>query len=367
VIAMRFGVFTIGDRYSGASPDTGESAVEDAVELAVAAEAAGFDHFWVAEHHFLSSGSLPSPPVVLSAVASRTTRLRLGPLVAVLPLHEPIGLAEEYACVDRLSAGRLELAVGSGYMNREFRGFGLDPTARSLELDRRLPIVLAAWGGAETRSMATALPVRLNVRPAQRPYPPVWVAAGRPEAIRSIGRRGLGVALIPYATLDRLEALRPVVEAYTAALPAGVTPRILAAFHAGVGPETRRIGCLQRFLDSRSDPEDPGLSEFRRQRPGMCQARRVAADGLTLFGSAQTVRDRVRWLGEIGVTDVVGIFDFGGASLEESIASMNGWASLVGVGAGAADPGKTGHPGEARVRAAPGPDCAESLAPLASG
>jgi alkanesulfonate monooxygenase SsuD/methylene tetrahydromethanopterin reductase-like flavin-dependent oxidoreductase (luciferase family) len=346
---MRFGVFTVGDRYPGQAPGPDQDALRDAVELAVAAEGAGFDHFWVAEHHFLPSGSLPSPAVLLSAVASRTTRLRIGPLVAVLPLHEPIGLAEEYASVDRLSAGRLELAVGSGYMHREFRGFGLDPALRSYAFQDSLPKVLSALSGEATRSTLSAAPVRLNVQPIQRPHPPVWVAAARPEAIRGIGRRGLGVALIPYATLDGIEALQPVVEAYLSALPTGVTPRVLAAFHAGAGPEDHMVGRLQRFLDSRADPEDANLSEFRRRRPGMCQARRLVEDGLTLLGPMNTVRDRIRWLGEIGVTDIAGIFDFGGPTIYEAVESMNTWAAMLGVGARTALPREAQAAGAVRV------------------
>jgi alkanesulfonate monooxygenase SsuD/methylene tetrahydromethanopterin reductase-like flavin-dependent oxidoreductase (luciferase family) len=363
---MRFGVFTIGDRYPSLPPTDNDDAVRDAVELAEAAELAGFDHFWVAEHHFLPSGSLPAPPVVLAAVASRTTHLRMGPLVSVLPLHEPIGLAEEYASVDRLSAGRLELGVGSGYMDREFRGFGLDAAHRSSEFDDRLPKVLSALRGEETRSVTSAPPVRLNVRPVQRPYPPVWVAAGRPDAIRAIGRRGLGVALIPYATLDGIEELRPVVETYRSALPPGVAPRILAAFHAGPGASDHRLDRLQRFLDSRSDPGDARLAEFRRRRPAMCHAHRLVEDGLTLIGSAKVVRERIRWLGEIGVTDLAGIFDFGGAPLAESVESMTTWAAVVGVGRGAVEPHVLPFRGTAPASWASDPEVVGSPSPAGS-
>jgi alkanesulfonate monooxygenase SsuD/methylene tetrahydromethanopterin reductase-like flavin-dependent oxidoreductase (luciferase family) len=328
---MRFGAFTVADAYPAPDGTLDRDPVRQAVELAVHAESAGFDHFWVGEHHFHHSGAVPSPPVVLAAAASRTRRLRMGPLVAVLPLHDPVRLAEEYATLDRLSDGRLELGVGSGYMRREFRGFGLDSSTRSTRFAENLPMFVSALQGEAIRSGPTASPIHLNVRPVQRPHPPIWVAAGRPGSIRDVGRRGFGVALIPYATLSGMDAFAGAVQSYLHELPDGVEPRVLAAFHVGVGRRERTLQRLQRFLDSRPDPEDPELAAYRSGHPDLVVAEHLVDRGLALVGSPSELQERVRELRATGVTDLVGIFDFGGATLRETVEAMRAWAVIVGL------------------------------------
>ncbi|MCI4335663.1 MAG: LLM class flavin-dependent oxidoreductase [Thermoplasmata archaeon] len=331
---MRFGAFTIADTYPTDPRSFDRDPVREAVELAVHSERLGFDQFWVGEHHFHRSGAIASPAVVLAAAAARTRRIRLGPLVAVLPFHDPIRLAEAYATLDRLSNGRLELAVGSGYMGREFRGFGLDPAARSVDFAERLPRLVAALRGEPVQTRPTAPPVSLNVDPVQRPHPPLWVAAGRPASIRDVGRRGHGIALIPYATLSDIDELPETVRSYRRSLPRDVEPRVLAAFHVAVGDRDRPVRRLQRFLDSRLDPEDARLAAHRSQHPDLGVAGTLADRGLTLIGAPAELRERVHWLEEIGVTEIAGIFDFGGAPFEETVRSMQGWAGVAALAEG---------------------------------
>lgn len=105
---------------------TEREVVKEQFELMVAAEDLGFDKIQPAEHHFSEYGYLASPQVSLAAVAARTKRLRLGTGVVVLPFHNPIRVAEDFAFLDLLSDGRVELGVGRGYQPMEFAGFGID-------------------------------------------------------------------------------------------------------------------------------------------------------------------------------------------------------------------------------------------------
>src|SRR3954470_19364948 len=110
------------------------------------AEGLGFDSVWPAEHHFSEYGYCASPQVSLAAVAARTTRIRLGTGVVVLPFHNPIRVAEDFAFLDLMSDGRVDLGVGRGYQPIAFKGFGMaEQQARSRTIfggDRPDPQVL---------------------------------------------------------------------------------------------------------------------------------------------------------------------------------------------------------------------------------
>src|ERR1700720_768699 len=107
---MEFGVFDHLDRHGGALADY----YEDRLKIAEAYDRAGFYAYHLAEHHSTPLGMSPSPSVFLSAVIQRTRRLRIGPLVYLLPLYHPLRLIEEVCMLDNLSGGRLQLGVGRG-------------------------------------------------------------------------------------------------------------------------------------------------------------------------------------------------------------------------------------------------------------
>ncbi|WP_329524933.1 LLM class flavin-dependent oxidoreductase [Streptomyces sp. NBC_01462] len=106
----------------------------NAQELFVVADELGVDTGWVAQHHVQAGGGgLSSPWTFLAHAAARTTRIRLGTAITVLPLEDPVRLAEDVAVVDTLSGGRVEIGVGSGYSDTEYAAFGQD-VARKREL-----------------------------------------------------------------------------------------------------------------------------------------------------------------------------------------------------------------------------------------
>ena len=94
--------------------------VADIIDEAVYAEEAGLHSAWIGEHHFSTLGLLSCPDLVLANVAARTRQIRLAPAVTVLPLHHPIRVAEQWATLDLLSAGRVDFAAGRGYDRREY-------------------------------------------------------------------------------------------------------------------------------------------------------------------------------------------------------------------------------------------------------
>src|SRR5262245_46947483 len=116
---------------------------EERLRLLEVADTAGFFCYHLAEHHATPLGMAPSPALFLAAAAQRTRRIRLGPLVYLLPLYNPLRLIEEVSMLDQLSGGRLELGVGRGVVPYELRYFGVDPDETRAIFDEALAVLLA--------------------------------------------------------------------------------------------------------------------------------------------------------------------------------------------------------------------------------
>jgi alkanesulfonate monooxygenase SsuD/methylene tetrahydromethanopterin reductase-like flavin-dependent oxidoreductase (luciferase family) len=327
---VKLSAFTVVD----VAPDSWEARpdrYEAVLRLASAADEAGLANLWIAEHHFQPGGVCPSPPVLLSACAVRTSRIGLGVLVSVLPFHRPIELAEQYAMVDRLSGGRLRLGVGSGYIPLEFEGFGVDPATKRDRFDRNLEILLAALDGREVTGEAPgSAPVRLNVLPVQRPHPPLWIAVQRREAIPFVARRGASLALVPYATVAGLSELGDQVREFRRHLPDGARAEVAAAVHvyAGDRPDRARAA-FQRYLDARLGTQSTFYREKAARDPHAASATSLEAAGFALFGDPHDVAERLRAFEAAGVDEALGIFDFGGLPSADVDASVRALAAAL--------------------------------------
>ena len=320
---VRVGAFTVVDRYEASGRDAADR-VTEVVRLAESVEAARLASLWVAEHHFHDDGVCPSPPVLLAACAMRTRTIRLGSLVSVLPFHRPIDVVEEYALVDRLSRGRLNFGVGSGYLASELDAFGVPATEKRARFESTLRDVLDAFAGRPIRvAGADSPPVRANVEPVQRPHPPLWIAVQRREALAHVAARGASVALIPYATVSDLPELREEIAEYRQALPPGVPGEVAVAVHIYAGPrdDGARIA-FHRYVASRLAAGSTFLAQKTRERPSHASPEAIEAAGLALLGSPDHVALGLERFARVGVDEVLGIFDFGGLAPDEVDASV---------------------------------------------
>ncbi|WP_103957362.1 LLM class flavin-dependent oxidoreductase [Nonomuraea solani] len=138
---MRIGVFIVAAQFPGQEPGR---VLANAVELIVAAEEAGFDDAWIAEHHFMSYGVCPSATTLAAAAIGRTTRIGLGTAVSVLSTRHPVALAEQAAMLHHLSGGRFTLGVGRGgpWVDLEVFGTGVERYERGF--GESLDLLLAA-------------------------------------------------------------------------------------------------------------------------------------------------------------------------------------------------------------------------------
>jgi hypothetical protein len=203
---MKYGILTLGDNL--ADPNTGTTTSVDRryrqiVDLAVRAEEFGFDGFYVGEHHFCDY-VVSSPAVLLAFIAERTSRLRLGTGVSLLAHHDPVRIAEDYATLDVLSGGRVELVVGRGLLRRTYVDFGQDPDASREIFGEKLQLLTRLWSDRAVswtgRHRSPLDTVTVAPRPLQRPYPPVWIAgayvAGR-DRQASLDRAARWDGLLP--------------------------------------------------------------------------------------------------------------------------------------------------------------------------
>ncbi|MEV5754988.1 LLM class flavin-dependent oxidoreductase [Actinoallomurus sp. NPDC052308] len=210
---MRVGIFLLAAQFPGQSDGEVLSAT---VEAAVAAEQAGFDDVWFAEHHFMSYGICPSAATLAAYVLGRTNRIAVGTAVSVLSTAHPVALAEQAALLDQVSAGRFRLGVGRGGPWVDLEVFGMGLARYESGFTESLDLLLA--GLSRSRLSATGptftfREVPMVPRPRTRPYPPVVVACTSADTAALAAERGLPMLLGLH--LDD-EGRRRMVDAYTA-------------------------------------------------------------------------------------------------------------------------------------------------------
>jgi alkanesulfonate monooxygenase SsuD/methylene tetrahydromethanopterin reductase-like flavin-dependent oxidoreductase (luciferase family) len=192
---MRVGVFLLAARFPGHSDGEVLAAT---VETAIAAERAGFDDVWFAEHHFMSYGVCPSATTLAAYILGRTQRIEVGTAVSVLPTQHPVALAEQAALLDQVSGGRFRLGVGRGgpWVDLEVFGTGL-PRYES-GFAESLDLLLAALTRARISAAGPTFAFRevpIVPQPRTRPHPAVVLACTSPTTAALAAERGLPMLL----------------------------------------------------------------------------------------------------------------------------------------------------------------------------
>src|ERR1700686_3364024 len=146
---MRFGLFGGASARRGVAVAETSRGYQEFIDLHVEAEALGLHSSFVTEHHFTKIGQISATLTLLTWIAARTTRLRLGTAILVLPWHNPVLLAEQVATLDLLSAGRFDLGVGKGYRHNEFAGFAMRPEEAEPRFEEVLAVLCRALSSNE--------------------------------------------------------------------------------------------------------------------------------------------------------------------------------------------------------------------------
>jgi alkanesulfonate monooxygenase SsuD/methylene tetrahydromethanopterin reductase-like flavin-dependent oxidoreductase (luciferase family) len=195
-MTLQFGIFD----WVEASPRSPAEVYEHKLELAAAADRAGFHGLFIAEHHGTPLSIDGSPSVLLSAIFQRTRRLRAGALTFCLPWYKPYRFHSEVCMLDHLSNGRLELGVGRGVSPIESLIFGLKSIEESRERYREtLEVFFEACKNPALNFQGKFYEYRdveLHVKPRQRPYPPLWFPSSNRDSIEFTARHGYSTAFI---------------------------------------------------------------------------------------------------------------------------------------------------------------------------
>jgi alkanesulfonate monooxygenase SsuD/methylene tetrahydromethanopterin reductase-like flavin-dependent oxidoreductase (luciferase family) len=322
---MRFGFF---DQLPCAEGFTEVQRYGDFLAQIELGDQLGFDTAWLGELHFSRAFSISADPLmVLAAAAQRTTRIRLGTAVSLLPLHNPVKIAEQAATADILSNGRIEFGVGRGTAPLHYDGYGIPQEESRERFEEALNFILAAWNGESFSYDGKYFRARnLSVvpRPVQRPHPPVRIAANSPDTFPLAARRCLSIFATPL--INPPDKLKEGLAVYRSSLPAGAAGDAALAFpvHVAASRDAARRECepgLLRFLREAAERLRPlgetDIRSFEAFRQVLARIERVKFEDLDremgVFGDPDYCVERVRALRrDYGIDEFICYFNQGG-------------------------------------------------------
>lgn len=339
--AVTFGLFDWVDADGVREP---AQLYRERLDLLAEAESQGFDIYHLAEHHGTPLGLVPSPSVFLAAAAVRTVRIRLCPLVYVLPLYQPARLAEEIAMLDQLSGGRLEIGFGKGGNPYELLPYGIERGDAQRLYDEVLDSVLRTLESGRIRVPGgTADSAEIPIRVRQAPHPPIWYPSSNPGSVPRLGKQGINTILGFSFRSPSIEETRLRRDEYfdgAADAPAGTAM-------GGAGTPEPRFGIMRNIYVGESDHlarerAIEAMEVFYQQFTALWRRHgddrftgpqdfaRAIDEGRVIAGSPATVRARLTgMLRASGCNHFAGAFAFGSLSYPEAVSSLTRFGEQV--------------------------------------
>ncbi|MGH7115297.1 MAG: LLM class flavin-dependent oxidoreductase [Stellaceae bacterium] len=321
-MVMRFGFFDQLPCASGFSEVLRYRDILAQIELG---DEIGFDAVWLGELHFSRSFSiLADPLMVLAAAAQRTRRIRLGTAVTLLPLHNPVRIAEAAATADILSNGRIELGCGRGTAPLHYAGYDIPQEESRERFDEALDFIIGAWTN-ERFSYAgkyfRAEGLSVVPQPVQRPHPPVRIAANSPDTFPFAARRRFPIFATPL--INPPDKLKEGLAVYRGILPDGDTALAFPVHVATSLAQARQDSeaGLMRFLREAAERLAPlgqsDIRSFEAFRQVLSRIERVTFDDMDremgVFGDPDYCIERVRALKrDYGMDEFICYFNQGG-------------------------------------------------------
>jgi len=343
---MDFGLFFLMQRdEKWSEPDVYDSGLRQML----AAESQGYHSVWIAEHHFNDYGLCPAPTVLASYVAARTTTLRLGMGVSLLPLHHPVDLAEQLAVLDVVSGGRLDVGIGRGGTLQDYQTFQSDRSDSRKRVEEGIALMQQCWSGKPFDFQGrfhSAEHLHVRPRPAQQPHPPIYIAANSEDSVRSAARLGLPTLSAFFVPLEELIKRHQVFREEALAAGHGealigrlehqswgmrvvhVAPTHDAAVRATEAPF---MGYQQRMAQLRSEGTGGGLQDsFDRSYVRLRPFREYLESGVALIGTADEVRRGLQaYLDATGHQRMMLLMALPGLATDPALESMRLFAERV--------------------------------------
>jgi len=342
---MKFGVLTLFDHY--AEDCSEEQYYKNFFDEVTYAEQLGFDSIWIGEHHFCRY-ICPAPQIVAAAIAQRTKKIRIGTAIVLLPHHDPIRLAEDYALVDLLSGGRLDFGVGRGFIKATYDGFNQSMAESRDRFNESLEVIERAW--QQTRfsyqgKFYQANNVTILPRPLQKPSPPIFMAAAAsPESFVAAGEKGHSILLAPF--LQSRGALKENVQLYKQMLERGGfssdSVDIVAGYHSFIDDSSESARNkwsshymrYMHFVGGLISPEEFTSPQYESWRRSGEALRHLTWEQMypaqVLCGDPAECVERVALLQEqFGVTHFYIYSDLGGLEQREVLNSIERFATKV--------------------------------------
>lgn len=328
---MEFGIFDHLDR-GGRSLD---QLYDERLRLGETYDQLGFKMMLTSEHHFTSLGLAPSPSVFHAALIQRTEKLLMGPLVYLLPLHNPIRLIWEICMLDQMSRGRFQLGVGRGITVLEHGFHNVNPMHAAAISQEAQEIILAGLANKRLNYQGrfhnfTDVPMELE--PYQKPHPPLWAGTNGPASAAARARQGFHVVTQgPLGrcreTLDGFkEAFRDEFGPDKPMAYAGITRLIVVA------PKSEEAWALARRAYSNYYLSASQLYRHFLTTPTNFPAEfegQLERDGV-IAGTPEEVREEVaRHMAESGANLFIARFAWGDLTYEQSLRSTELFAREV--------------------------------------
>jgi alkanesulfonate monooxygenase SsuD/methylene tetrahydromethanopterin reductase-like flavin-dependent oxidoreductase (luciferase family) len=298
----------------------------------VLGEELGYQCYWFTEHHFLLyGGPICNPAVFISAAAARTSKIRLGTAISIVPLRHPLQTAEDYAMADAISGGRLDFGIGRGNVQLDFDVYGVDREESRERFEEAMEVIPMAWACEKVSHHGKFWQledVGVYPKPTQQPHPRIWVAANSPESGRWAGLRQYD--LMTVAHVRPAEFVRPGVEAWKAALKErgddAANHNCQLMVRMVIDEDSTRASELAHFTFGRWDElARRGRDHFRTTSP-----EEMRAEARVVYGNPEECIEGLKLAASLFDFDTVAaVFNWGGLPHEHVMKSMRLFAEEV--------------------------------------
>ena len=301
---MQFGMFGSAQAKRGGPNDDSGAGFREFVERNVEAESLGYHSTFLVEHHFTGFGQVSATLNLLAWIGARTTSLRLGTAVIVLPWHNPVLLAEQIATLDLLSNGRVDAGIGKGYRMKEFEGFSISMDEADARFEECLEVMLKAWTSDTPWSHQGTYwqynEVVVEPPSTQKPHPQIWMGAGSPRSVKQVAQLGFNMLLGQFDSFEMIAEEVALFKSEVESLGRVFDPMSVAV--------ARSVNLVDSTAEYDQALESRKAARRRTQnlalRPDF-QDTRDSAEAGTIYGSPDQVSEKIQALHDIGIEYVL--------------------------------------------------------------